>query len=293
MKPYVFIDGEFYDKENAKISVWDHGFLYGDGVFEGIRAYNNRVFMLDEHLKRLYESAKTIRLKIPYSFEEFKKYVIETCAKNEIQNGYIRLVVSRGFGDLGIDIRKCPKATVVIIADTIKLYPQEMYEKGLKLIIASTRKNFPAAINPKIKSLNYLNNILAKIECIDHEVEEVVMINSSGFVTECSADNIFIVKDGKLITPSPSVGLLIGVTRNVVMKLALEHGYKVEEALLDTHDLFVADECFLTGTGAELIPVIEISGMVICDGMPGEITNKLIRTFKEYVSKEGTPIYKK
>lgn len=290
MSPLVYINGKYYSKEKARVSVWDHGYLYGDGVFEGIRCYNGRVFKLDAHLKRLYDSAKSILLNIDLSIEQMKRAVLETCRKNNIYDGYIRLVVSRGEGDLGLDPRRCSKPTIVIIADKIKLYPEELYEKGLRVIIAATRKNFPEAINPKIKSLNYLNNILAKIEATQHNADEVVMVNVSGFVTECSADNIFIYKNKVLQTPRPSVGILEGITRNIVIELAEKMKIKVEESILDSHDLFVADEVFLTGTAAEIIPVVEIAGRVIGDGSPGPVTKKLRKEFQKYTKVTGTPI---
>lgn len=286
----VYINGEFYPKEEAKISVWDHGYLYGDGVFEGIRIYYGKIFRLNQHIDRLYDSAKSIYMKIPMTKDEIKDAVIETCRKNNIEDGYIRLVISRGEGDLGLDPRKCLKPTIVIIASTIQLYPLEKYEKGVKVIIAATRKNLQEAINPRIKSLNYLNNILAKIEGVNSGADEVVMISDTGFVTECSADNIFITKNGKLFTPRASVGILEGITRNVVIELALKMGLEVEEALLNSHDLFVSDEFFLTGTGAELIPVVDVSGRTIGDGKPGPIFKKLLDAFRELTKKEGTAI---
>lgn len=292
MSAQVYINGRYFSREEAKISVWDHGYLYGDGVFEGIRAYNGRVFKLDEHLERLYDSAKSILLKIPLGIQEMKEAVLETCRNNDIHDGYIRLVVSRGTGDLGLDPRKCSEPTVVIIVDSIKLYSEELYQKGIRVIIAATRKNFPEAINPKIKSLNYLNNILAKIEAAQQGADEVVMVNTSGFVTECSADNIFIYKHNILQTPRPSVGILQGITRDTVIQLAQNMGIKVEESILDSHDLFVADELFLTGTAAEIISVVEVAGRVIGDGIPGPVTKKLREAFKEHTESTGVPIYK-
>lgn len=291
MSILVYIDGEYFPKEDAKISVFDHGYLYGDGVFEGIRAYNGRVFKLDEHLKRLYESAHTILLDIPLSIEEMKEAVLETLRRNNLRDAYIRLVVSRGAGDLGIDPRNCAKATVVIITDKIKLYPQEMYDNGLKLVTVPTRRNLPESINPMIKSLNYLNNILAKLEAIQSGVEEAVMLNNEGYVAECTGDNIFIIKDGVLITPPVCLGALRGITRDTVLELAKEMGIPTKEAPFTRHDLYVADEAFLTGTAAELIPVVEVDRRRIGDGKPGKLTIKFIEEYRELAETTGTPIY--
>ena len=287
----VYLDGKFVPKNEAKISVWDHGFLYGDGVFEGIRCYNGRVFRLEQHLNRLYDSAKSIHLNIPLTKEDMREKVIETFKINGFQDSYCRLVVSRGPGDLGLDPRKCSKATVVILVDKIQLYPEELYKKGMKLIIASTRKNIPEALNPKIKSLNYLNNILAKMEANLAGAGEAVMVNQQGYVAECSADNLFIVKDGVLITPPVYVGALEGITRNVVIELALANMVPFKEALFGSHDLFTADECFLTGTGAELIAAVEINGRILGDGTPGPITIKLLKEFRELIKHEGAPVF--
>ncbi|MBI2252337.1 MAG: branched-chain-amino-acid transaminase [Armatimonadetes bacterium] len=289
----VYIDGKYYPQEEAKISVWDHGYLYGDGIFEGIRAYNGRIFRLDQHIDRLYDSAKSILLKIPLAKAEMIEAVLETCRKNNISDGYVRLVISRGIGDLGLDPRKCLKSTIVIIADKINLYSEEKYQNGLKVIIAATRKNFPEALNPRIKSLNYLNNILAKIEGIQAGAEEVVLINTNGFVTECSAENIFIYKKGILSTPRGSVGILEGITRDTVLEIAQNLGIKVEESLLTSHDLFVAEEFFLTGTAAEIIPVVEINGRIIGEGKPGKLTLRLLEEFRKITKIEGSPIYQK
>lgn len=287
----VYLDGKFVPKNEAKISVWDHGFLYGDGVFEGIRCYNGRVFRLEQHLNRLYDSAKSIHLNIPISKDEMREKVLETFKTNGFHDSYCRLVISRGPGDLGLDPRKCNKATVVILVDKIQLYPEELYQKGMKLIIASTRKNIPEALNPKIKSLNYLNNILAKIEANLAGAGEAVMVNQQGYVAECSADNLFIVKDGVLITPPVFVGALEGITRNVVIELALANGIPFKEVLFGSHDLFTADECFLTGTGAELIAAVEINGRILSDGKPGPITIKLLKEFRELIKHEGAPVF--
>jgi len=291
MSIQIFINGQFVPKEEAKISVFDHGYLYGDGVFEGIRAYNGRVFKLTEHLDRLYESAKSIWLTIPLSWKEMEEAVLESCRRNNIRDGYIRLVVSRGDGDLGLDPRKCPRPNVVIIADKIQLYPEALYETGMKVISVPTRRNLSEAVNPRVKSLNYLNSILAKIEGILHGYEEVILLNSEGYVTEGSGDNIFIVRRGVLITPPNYLGILEGITRNAVMELAREMGIRVEERVFGRHDIYVAEECFLTGTGAELVPVVEADGRTIGTGKPGEIYRKILVAFRELTQREGTPIY--
>lgn len=287
---FVYIDGEYFPKEDAKVSVFDHGYLYGDGVFEGIRAYNGRVFKLDEHLKRLYESAHSILLDIPLSIEEMEEALLETLRRNSLTNAYIRLIVSRGVGDLGLDPRKCAKATVVIIADNIKLYPQEMYDNGLKLVTVPTRRNLPESVNPMIKSLNYLNNILAKFEAIQAGVEEAIMLNNEGYVAECTGDNIFIMKNGVLITPPVSLGALRGVTRDTVLELAENMGIAIQEAAFTRHDLYIADEAFLTGTAAELIPVVAVDNRKIGNGKLGSITAKLIKEFRNLAETTGTPI---
>lgn len=288
----VYLNGKFVDKDKAKVSVWDHGLLYGDGVFEGIRAYGGRVFRLNEHLRRLYESAKSISLKIPLSIEEMEEAILETLRKNNLRDAYIRVVVTRGVGDLGIDPRSCAQPTIIIITDRIQLYPSQDYEQGLKIIIAATRKNLCEAINPRIKSLNYLNNILAKLEAIQAGTPEAVMINIHGYVTECTADNIFIYKKDSLITPPAYVGILEGVTRNVVIEIARRLNIQVREEIFGTHDLLTADECFLTGTGAEIIPVIEINGRPIGSGKPGKITRLLLEEYHKLTEVEGTFIFK-
>ena len=286
----IYIDGEFLPKAEAKVSVFDHGLLYGDGVFEGIRSYNGRVFKLDEHLERLYDSAKSIMLQIPIPIETMKEAVLETLRRNHLREGYIRLVVTRGVGDLGLDPDKCPNPTIIIIADKITLYPQKFYEKGLDIVTASVRRNYPEAINPRIKSLNYLNNILAKIEGKQAGTEEVLMLNAEGYVVECSGDNIFWVKNGVLVTPPVHIGILEGVTRNSVIALARDSGIQVEERVFTRHDLYIADECFLTGTAAEVIPVVTIDRRTIGDGRPGKVTQKLIAAFRQMANNTGTPI---
>jgi branched-chain amino acid aminotransferase len=288
----VFINGKLYNKEDAKISVWDHGFLYGDGVFEGIRIYNNSIFKLDEHLVRLYNSAKVINLNIPYSFEQLKEYVINTSKINlqeqKIENGYIRLVVSRGEGDLGLDPRKCKEPTVVIIVDKIQLYPKEFYEKGLRLIISSYRRPPADILSPRIKSLNYLNNIMAKIEANNADAQESLMLNLNGYITECTADNIFIVHNKTVKTPPPFVGILEGITRQTVIEMCNELDIKVKEEIIDIKDLMTADEVFITGTGAEIVPVSQINNTKI---NVGPITKKLINYFTEFVKRYSTPIF--
>lgn len=290
MSIQVYIDGLYYPKEEAKISVFDHGLLYGDGIFEGIRAYNGRVFRLEEHLERLYLSARSILIDIPLEFDEMREAVLQTLRKNDFTDAYIRLLVTRGKGDLGLDPRKCPKASVIIIADEIKLYPKETYQNGLKLIIASTRKNSPDALSPRIKSLNYLNNILGKLEAINAGCAEAVMLDRHGYLTECTSENIFLIKKGVVYTPTATVGILEGITRGVVMELCGEMGIPLNMSFLTAHDLYVADECFVTGTGAELIPVVGLTGRAIGDGRPGPITKKLLKAFQELTQSEGTPI---
>ena len=287
----IYIDGEFLPKAEAKVSVFDHGLLYGDGVFEGIRSYNGRVFKLDKHLERLYDSAKSIMLQIPISIETMKETVLETLRRNRLTEAYIRLIITRGVGDLGLDPDKCPKPSIIIIADKIVLYPQKFYEDGLEIVTASVRRNYAEAINPRIKSLNYLNNILAKIEGKQAGAEEVLMLNAEGYVVECTGDNIFWIKNETLVTPPVHIGILEGVTRNSVINLAQDAGIHVEERVFTRHDLYIADECFLTGTAAEVIPVVKIDRRAIGDGQPGKITQRLIAAFRQYANSSGTPIY--
>lgn len=289
----VYIDGKFYDEANAKISVFDHGLLYGDGVFEGIRAYNGRVFKLREHIDRLFCSAKAILLTIPLAHEDLMQAVVASCRRNNVRDGYIRLVVTRGVGGLGLSPRSCKTPSVIIIAGKIQLYPPAMYEKGLEIITVPTTRNLHSALNPAIKSLNYLNNILAKIEAANGGCEEAVMLNNEGFVAECTGDNIFIVKSGRMATPPLSAGALYGITRGVVMDLATTAGIPVSEPNLTRYDLFNADECFLTGTGAELIPVVKIDGRVIGNGKPGLITKDLVRRYRQLTQTGADPIFEK
>src|SRR5687768_11545757 len=275
----IYIDGQYLDEANAKISVFDHGLLYGDGIFEGIRAYNGRVFKLKEHIDRLFYSAKAILLTIPISHAEIMEAVVETCRRNKIRDGYIRLLVTRGVGGLGLNPNKCKKPSVIIIADKIQLYPPEFYERGLDIITVPTVRNLHSALNPAIKSLNYLNNIMAKIEANNGGCEEAIMLNSEGFVAECTGDNLFIMKGGALLTPPLTAGALYGITRGVVLELAHESGLQTAETNLTRYDLFNADECFLTGTGAELIPVVKIDGRVIGSGKPGPVTRQLVEKY--------------
>jgi len=291
MGEWVWLDGEFVRKDEAKVSVFDHGFLYGDGVFEAMRAYGGRVFRLQSHLQRLWESAKAIALKIPLSREKLTEKVLESLRKNKLKDAYIRLVVSRGEGDLGLDPRKCPHPQIIIITDKISIYPEELYEKGLEIAVVSTRRNIPSALNPRIKSLNYLNNILAKIEVNLQGLPEAIMLNKDGYVAECTADNIFIVEGAALVTPPTWVGALKGITRGVVMELAQKEGISVQERTFTPAALYASDECFLTGTAAEVIPVTKVDGRAIGDGVAGPMTKRLIKKFRELTKKEGTPIY--
>lgn len=287
----VFIDGKYYDEKNAKVSVFDHGLLYGDGVFEGIRAYNGRVFKLKEHIDRLFCSAKAILLKLPMTHAQLMRATVETCRRNKVRDGYVRLIVTRGVGTLGLNPRNCKNPSVIIIAGKIQVYPAELYAKGMDIVTVATVRNLHSAVNPAIKSLNYLNNILAKIEANNAGVEEAVMLNTEGFVAECTADNLFIIKNGALSTPPLSAGALYGITRGTVMDLAVEMGVSVSEPNLTRYDLFNADECFLTGTGAEIMPVVKIDGRVIGNGKPGKLTRKLVQKYHALTKVSGEPIY--
>jgi branched-chain amino acid aminotransferase len=288
----IFIDGKYLNERDAKISVFDHGLLYGDGVFEGIRAYNGRVFKLKEHIDRLFYSAKAILLEIPMTHAEMMKATVETIRVNKLRDCYVRLVVTRGVGNLGLNPRSCKTPTVFIIAGKIQVYPAELYARGMEIVTVPTVRNLHSAVNPAIKSLNYLNNILAKIEANNAGVEEAIMLNAEGFVAECTADNLFIIKNGELFTPSLSAGALYGITRGTVMELATQLGVKVSEPNLTRYDLFNADECFLTGTGAEIMPVIKIDGRVIGSGKPGVLTLKLSEEYHALTKVTGEPIYK-
>ncbi|MGY8769865.1 MAG: branched-chain-amino-acid transaminase [Pirellulales bacterium] len=275
MSSHIYINGEYFSKEKAVVSVFDHGLLYGDGIFEGLRVYGNKVFRLNDHIKRLYDSAKAICLRIPVSFEEMEAAVIKTVAKNGLENAYVRLIVTRGAGTLGLDPARTDNPQVIIIVDKIALYPDEYYENGLDIITSSTIRNHPGALSPRIKSLNYLNNILAKMECTQAGCLEALMLNHKGEVAECTADNIFIVRNGKLLTPPTDAGILEGVTREAVMDLAIAAGIPFAEQALTRHDVYVADECFMTGTAAEVIAVVRIDNRKIGDGRPGPITRDL------------------
>ena len=287
----IYIDGKYYDESNAKISVFDHGLLYGDGIFEGIRAYNGRVFKLKEHVDRLFCSAKSILLNLPMSHADIMRAIVETCRRNKVRDGYIRLVVTRGPGTLGLSPNRCKSPSVIIIAGKIQLYPAGLYQRGMEIVTVPTTRNLHSALNPAIKSLNYLNNILAKIEANNAGCEEAVMLNAEGFVAECTGDNIFIVKEGQLLTPPLSAGALYGITRRVVMDLAAESGVKVSETNLTRYDLFNADECFVTGSAAELMPVVKIDGRVIGTGTPGPVTGNLITQYHALTKASGQPIY--
>lgn len=284
----IYINGKFYEKESAKISVFDHGLLYGDGVFEGIRAYNRRVFKLKEHIDRLFESAQSIMLKIPLNREQLIKAVVQTIIANKLNNAYIRLVVTRGEGDLGLDPRKCCKgATVIIIADKVALYPQKLYQEGLSIVTVPTVRNLPEALNPQIKSLNYLNNILAKIEAANAGCDEAIMLDALGYVAECTGDNIFVAKNGHLYTPPQCMGTLRGITRDSILEIARKNKITAHEHVITRHEVYISDECFLTGTAAEVIPVVKVDGRVIGQGKPGKLTLSLMKKFKELTAKNG------
>jgi branched-chain amino acid aminotransferase len=287
----IYIDGEFYDKENAKISVFDHGLLYGDGVFEGIRFYNGRVFRLEEHIDRLFDSARAIALNIGLEKSAVIEATLETIRQNKLQDGYIRLVVTRGVGDLGLNPMLCPQASIFIIASKITLYSADKYENGLDVVTCSTRRIPHGALSPMVKSLNYLNNVMAKIEAQNAGAGEGLMLNEQGFVSECTGDNIFIIKNGVISTPPIAAGALAGVTRAVVFDLAAELGIPIREPMMTRYDIFTADECFLTGTAAEVIPAVKLDTRLIGDGKPGPLTRRLIGRFRELTVTTGTPIY--
>jgi branched-chain amino acid aminotransferase len=287
----IYIDGQFYDKENAKISVFDHGLLYGDGVFEGIRFYNGRVFRLEEHIDRLFDSARAIALNIGMDKSAVIEATLETIRQNKLQDGYIRLVVTRGVGDLGLNPMLCPKASIFVIASKITLYSADKYDNGLDVVTCATRRIPHGALSPMVKSLNYLNNVMAKIEAQNAGAGEGLMLNEQGFVSECTGDNIFIIKNGVITTPPISSGALAGVTRSVVFDLAAEFGIPIHEPMMTRYDIFTADECFLTGTAAEIIPAVKLDTRPIGDGKPGPITRRLITRFRELTASTGTPIY--
>lgn len=282
----IFINGQFFEKKEAKVSVFDHGFLYGDGAFEGIRSYNSLVFKLNEHIDRLFETAHTMMIQIPVTKKQLAKNITDTLKKNSLRDAYIRVIVTRGEGDLGLDPRKCyGKPNLIIITDKIVLYPAELYQKGLEIITVPTVRNHNEALNPQLKSLNYLNNIFAKIEANNSGFSEAIMLDGQGYVAECTGDNIFILKAGVLSTPYN--GRLRGITRDAVLEIAARNKISALERVLTRHEIFNADECFLTGTAAEIIPVVKVDGRVIADGKPGTVTQKMIKLFHDMTRKEG------
>ncbi len=286
----IYMNDGLVDRDDAKVSVFDHGLLYGDGIFEGIRLYDGCIFKLDAHLERLENSAKAIMLPMPWSRDDLSNAVRETCRANGLRDGYIRLVVTRGEGSLGLSIKNCDSPQLIIIADTIQLYPTEFYENGLKIITVPTRRCNPAALPPTVKSLNYLNNILAKIEAQHLGYHEAIMLNDQGYVAECTGDNVFVISKGELITPSASAGALKGITRDTVLEIATTLGVPAREANLTRYDVWVADELFLTGTAAEIIPIVEVDARTIGDGKPGAITGRFLEQFKKIVTKDGTQL---
>ena len=288
---WVYVSGEHVLKDDAKVSVYDHGFLYGDGVFEGIRVYNGNVYRLDEHLQRLYESAQSIMLTIPHTKEELTDIIVQTLQKNKYRDAYIRLVISRGKGNLGLDPFTCGQPGVIVIAEQLALFPKKLYETGLEIITVASRRNRPDVLSPKVKSLNYLNNILVKIEASLAGVSEALMLNDQGYVAEGSADNVFIIKGNTIKTPPGYLGALEGITRNAIVEIARAQGYNMVEEPFTRHDVYVADEVFLTGTAAEVIAVVKVDGRVIGNGAPGEHTNKLLKSFREKVVEEGVKVY--
>jgi len=283
----VYINGKLLDRKDAKVSVFDHGLLYGDGVFEGIRSYEGLIFKLKEHLDRLFESAKTLMLKVPMDRKALTQAIITTLQSNRLKDAYIRLIVTRGEGDLGLDPRKCSNPTLIIITDRIVLYPKKLYREGLEIITVPTQRNIPSAVDPQLKSLNYLNNILAKIEAVNAGQEEAIMLNHAGYVAECTGDNIFIVKSGELLTPPTHVGALRGITRLAVMKIAQREHIPICEEIMTRHNIFNADECFLTGTAAEVIPVVKVDGRIVGDGKPGTLTLRMMKEFRKLTRTDG------
>ena len=286
----IFIDGKFYPESNAKVSVFDHGLLYGDGVFEGIRFYNGRVFRLEQHLERLWESARSITLEIPLSIPQMTEALLETIRQNDLRDGYIRLIVTRGVGNLGLNPVQCKKPSVIIIAATITLYPAEFYQKGLTIATVATRRISPGALSPAIKSLNYLNNIMARIEANLADADEALMLNDAGYIAECTADNLFVIKHGQIATPPISAGALGGITRSVVFEIAAALEIKCTEKNITRHDVFTADECFLTGTAAEIVPVVKADARAIGNGKPGAITQRMMERYHKLTRETGTPI---
>ncbi|WP_281975395.1 branched-chain-amino-acid transaminase [Halobacillus litoralis] len=288
---WIYLSGEYVRKEEAVVSVYDHGFLYGDGVFEGIRVYEGNIFKLEEHLGRLYDSAKSIMLHIPYDKEELEEIIAETVRRNQLETAYIRVVVSRGAGNLGLDPASCAQPRLVVIAEALSLFPKELYERGVRLASVSSRRNRPDVLPPQVKSLNYLNNILVKMEANQAGVDEALMMNDQGYVTEGSADNIFIVKNGTILTPPTYLGALEGITRNAIIDLAEEKGYNIKEQPFTRHDVYVADEVFLTGTAAEVIAVVEVDQRKVGDGRPGVVTNHLLSEFRKITTTDGHKVY--
>ncbi len=289
--PKIYIDGSFFDEADAKVSVFDHGLLYGDGVFEGIRFYNGRVFRLEEHMERLWDSARSICIDIPMSRRELDEALLETIRQNNLRDGYVRLIVTRGVGNLGLNPVHCTRPSIIIIVATIALYPEEVYRRGLTVVTVPTRRMGPATLNPAIKSLNYLNNVLARIEANLANADEALMLNDAGNVAECTADNVFLIKRGRIMTPPIAAGALRGITRAVVFDIAAELGFKISELDLTRHDVYIADEAFLTGTAAEVIPMIKADGRVIGNGEPGAITTRMMARFRELTRETGTPIF--
>lgn len=284
----VYINGKLVDKAQAKISVFDHGYLYGDGVFEGIRAYDCLVFKLKEHVDRLFESAHSIMLSIPLTKKQMIDAIIKTLRANNLKDAYLRVIVSRGEGDLGLDPRKCKgNATIVVITDKITFYPKKLYDKGMEIITVPTIRNIPEALNPQIKSLNYMNNILAKIEAINSGYEEALMLDHLGYVAECTGDNIFVVKAGELYTPPQCMGILRGITRDTVLAVAKRLKISTHEHVMTRHEVYISDECFLTGTAAETIPVVKLDGRPIGDGKPGKITKTIMKEFRKLTKTQG------
>jgi len=287
----IYVDGRFYSDADAKVSVFDHGLLYGDGIFEGIRFYSGRVFRLEEHLERLWDSARSICLTIPMTQQEMTEALLETIRQNHLHDGYVRLLVTRGVGNLGLNPEHCKNPSVIIIAATIALYHEDFYRKGLSIVTVATRRSNAASLNPAVKSLNYLNNVMARIEANLASADEALMLNDAGNVAECTADNVFIIKHGQIFTPPITAGALRGITRSVVFDIGAEFDIKVVEADFTRHDIFVADECFLTGTAAEIVPVVKADGRLIGNGKPGPITTRIIARFREMTRQTGTPIF--
>jgi len=290
MPSLVYINGEFFDRENAKVSVFDHGFLYGDGVFEGIRAYKGMIFRLTEHVDRLFDSAKVIGLIPGIPKKEMEDIIVKTCAKAGMKDGYIRPIISRGIGDLGLNPYLCKKPNIICIVDNISLYPPEDYENGLKIITVATHRNYNESLNPRVKSLNYLNNIMAKIEAVQSGVKEALLLNPLGYVAECTGDNLFIVRKGKIYTPSVQSGSLDGITAAAVAELAVKRGFEVIPGLMSRFDIWTSDECWLTGTAAEMIPVTSVDARLIGDGKVGPVYKQLLADFKHLTETTGTPI---